>query len=432
MAKVVKIVAISAVWLLFGALLISLAVRSREYREQLVVRSLTLEIHGDESPLIDGDARFEVNEQSLLNTLKHAKIEIVGKRASSLNISFIESTLEGGGFVERAECYINREGDMTIEVWRRRAALRLMVDNYNCYLTDDGILFEAPKGSPILTHLVTGSYKPLFPSNYRGSIDSYVEDQIEQLDRVIESIEVERYPILKRQRENNDDRSEVQKRFINRRLLESEDEFDVRVMELRESNHKLRTLYADRARNIKSELESIDNRINRERVKQKKLRKKCEDLYNLLIFVEVLNSDPFWRSEVVRIELHEGSNSDMRVELIVRSGSFRVIFGSLDAVSNYSWGSGELNWKEIYDDERLWDDIYSVNQSSRYTFMGNVQMSRRRGVERIRSESREAVESIAHERLERLRNLYDNALVRVGWDRYREINVEFKSQVVCK
>ncbi|MFR9651027.1 MAG: hypothetical protein SNG35_03265 [Rikenellaceae bacterium] len=432
MKRIVNIATVVVVWVLFGVILTLLIMREREYSEQLDIRSLSFVIHGDESPHAQVDERGEVNERSLLNILDRNSIKLVGSRAYSVNFGYVESLLEGNGFVERAECYINRGGDMTIEVWRRDAAMRLMLDGYNCYLSYDGLLFDAPVGSPILTHLVTGSYRPLFYGSFRGSIDDYTEERIEQIDRRIEAIEVERYPILKRQRENDEQHGELRKRYINRRLLESEDEFDVRVAELRESNQRLRSQFHERSLEIKSELSTIDKRIRAERLAQKKLRKKCEDMYNLLIFVETINDDPFWRSEIVQIVLKEGSNSTMRIELMVRSGSFKVVFGSLDALYDFCWSEDAPNWSEIYDEDRMWSEIYAIDNRSNLQIFGNEQMIRRRGVEAVRREKRESVRSLVEERLDRLRGLYNDALVRVGWDRYREINIEFKSQVVCR
>ena len=51
-------------------------------------------------------------------------------------------------------------------------------------------------------------------------------------------------------------------------------------------------------------------------------------------------------------------------------------------------------------------------------------------MEQLRDSRNNVIESIVEERLDRLYNFYEEALSRVGWDRYREINIEFKSQVV--
>ena len=204
-----------------------------------------------------------------------------------------------------------------------------------------------------MTHIATGDYRPIFPKGYKGYIEDYAEAQIEDIDRVIEALEREKYPILKRREENNDERKEMRKRYISRKLWESEDEFDVLVATLREENQRLRRLYADRASQIDRDMSAVERRIDNERIKQKNIRKKCEDIYNLLIFVKSVNADSFWRSEIVQIIISEGSNSDMRIELLVRSGDFRVVFGALSTLNNFSWGDEQIDWNEIYDEEQL-------------------------------------------------------------------------------
>ena len=105
-----------------------------------------------------------------------------------------------------------------------------------------------------------------------------------------------------------------------------------------------------------------------EREKQKKLRKSYEDFLKLLNFVVLVEKDDFWRSEIVQIVVAKGPDGAPEIELVPRTGSHTVIFGSPDD---------------------------------------------------------------AEEKLAKLLTFYRRGLRNIGWEEYRTINVKYKEQVVC-
>ena len=150
---------------------------------------------------------------------------------------------------------------------------------------------------------------------------------------------------------------------------ESAEAFDKRVEALREKKASLRRAYRYRAQMIHAEIERIEAQQDAERLKQKKLEKSYEDFMKLLTFVETVEDDDFWRSEVVQIAAHTTPSGALEVELTPRSGGYRILFGRLEEV------------------ERKFD--------------------------------------------KRLR-FYRNGLSTLGWDTYRTIDIRYDNQVVCK
>ena len=119
----------------------------------------------------------------------------------------------------------------------------------------------------------------------------------------------------------------------------------------------------------REEIERIAGLQEAERRKQKKLEKSYEDFMKLLTFVETVEDDDFWRSEVVQITAKTTPSGALEVELTPRSGRFAVLFGRLEDV------------------ERKFD---------------------------------------------KLLRFYRSGLSSIGWSEYRTIDIRYNDQVVCK
>ena len=131
----------------------------------------------------------------------------------------------------------------------------------------------------------------------------------------------------------------------------------------------MRGTYRYRAGVIREEIERIAGLQEAERRKQKKLEKSYEDFMKLLTFVETVEDDDFWRSEVVQITAKTTPSGALEVELTPRSGRFAVLFGRLEDV------------------ERKFD---------------------------------------------KLLRFYRSGLSSIGWSEYRTIDIRYNDQVVCK
>ncbi len=375
-----------------------------------------------------------VTTQMVHQILRKAKIETMGAPIEALPLSRIERVIGENGFVESVRAYSNMSGELHIEINQRSAVARLLLNGYNCYITKAGFVFPAPSTTALYTSVVTGDYKPFFPSGFVGNIDDYLLEQIAKIDLEIEAIEREKYPIIRRELQNNEDKRDVRKRYINRSIFEDQDEFAQRVEDLREENRLLREKYAYRQRVIDQELAAIDQRIGRLKIRQKKLHKSCDDIHNLITFVGIVENDDFWRSEVVQIILSTGVESQMRVGMSVRSASFNVTLGSL---------KNEINWVEatkskghsgvkllVEQDEKEQKRVGVLDHIIPNSF--NVYSEQKAQIEKNRRQINREVGEAVRMKLSRLRDFYQEALPRVGWDRYKEISVEFENQVVCK
>ena len=184
----------------------------------------------------------------------------------------------------------------------------------------------------------------------------------------IAEIEREKYPLYRAERENDENIKALRRMTIKKGLFERRENFERRVKELREKKARLRREYRYTARVLQERIDKISARQAAEREKQKKLRKSYEDFLKLLNFVVLVEKDDFWRSEIVQIVVAKGPDGAPEIELVPRTGSHTVIFGSPDD---------------------------------------------------------------AEEKLAKLLTFYRRGLRNIGWEEYRTINVKYKEQVVC-
>ncbi len=385
----------------------------REHRKALKVEQLVINIADSTS---NGNL---ITTPMIKRILASEKIKTEGELVDEVPLSRIERAISKNGFVKSVRAYTNYQGELHIDIYQRSAAARILLNGYNCYISSEGYLFSAPPTTALYTPVITGAFKPLFPANYVGNIREYTTEKIDELELEIEKIEREKYPILQREKENNEDKRAVRRRFINRSAWESKDDFARRVAALREENRKKRELYAYRQRIIDKELLAISKRQEAVRERQKKLQKSCDDFHNLITFVEMVERDNFWRSEVVQIMLSRGVDDQINISLAVRSGDFKIHFGTLLTRQDYYQRPDD----ELTTSAKLRAMIPSATTSKRIRVQSAHKEQRRQ--EQLLTESIE-------KRFKRLEEFYREALPRVGWNRYREINIEFENQVVCK
>ena len=314
---------------------------------------------------------YLVSGRQVLRWISEAGIPTVGTAVDEVRLDGIERLIARNGFVDRVAASVPYDGGLRIRITQRKPLLRLLTDGMDSYVTAEGYAFGAPRASSLHVPVVTGPYRPPFPADYAGSVREYVDEQLRLVDKRIGELEREKYPLYRRELQNDRNIAALRRMRVKRRWwrLESSDRFEQRVGELRERKAQLRRRYRYEARLIQEGIDRLSARQEEERRKQKKLEKSYEDFMKLLTFVEFVEDDGFWRSEVVQIVAHTTPSGALEVELVPRSGRHTVLFGRLEEV------------------ERKFD---------------------------------------------KLMRFYRSGLRSIGWDEYGTIDVRYGNQVVCK
>ena len=308
-------------------------------------------VAGVEIEVVDSSSQGHLVSAAMVRGwISHSGIKTLGEAVDA------ERLIARNGFVDEVVAYVSYDGVMHVAISQRKPLLRMLTDGMNAYVTPEGYVFAAPRASSLYVPVVTGSYRPPFPASYVGSVREHIDQRLQEIENRIAELEREKYPLYRRELENDRNTSALRRMRIKRQWwrLESSKEFDARVDALREKKAKLRRTYRYRARVIREEIERIAGRQEAERAKQKKLEKSYEDFMKLLTFVESVENDDFWRSEVVQIAARTTPSGALEVELTPRSGRFTILFGRLEEVERkfgklqrfYRHGLSSIGWNE--------------------------------------------------------------------------------------
>ncbi|MCH5329430.1 MAG: hypothetical protein J1E04_00595 [Alistipes sp.] len=314
-------------------------------------------IEGYEIDIADSTAdRRLVTERMVREWLEGSGIRIEGSTVAELDVQGIERAVADNGFVGKVSAYASADGILRIEVRQRTPLLRLLTDGYDRYITEDGFVFGTPSSSAIYVPVVTGGFKPMFPADYEGDIADYRDMLISGENGIVHNISELRKRKAEIEHLNEALRGRIKEwRRVNTKIRWWNSEATREWKKNRETE-KVRqiALKEDSIRRNRRELMHIGTRLSAERNAIKKTEEKYEDLLKLLNFVERLENDKFWQSEIVQIVAARSASGVLELKLIPRSGSFVIEFGAVSNVEAkldklmkfYSSGLRNRGWNE--------------------------------------------------------------------------------------
>ncbi|MDE6374871.1 MAG: hypothetical protein K2L09_03900 [Alistipes sp.] len=352
-------------WFVICGYLCFAGFETRRARASRSVSQLEIEV-------LDSTSRgYLVSASRVREWIARSGIPTIGTAVDEVDLAAVEGLIARNGFVREAIAYVDYAGVLHVEISSQEPLLRLLTDGTDSYVTAAGYVFDAPKASSLYVPVVTGSYRLPFPKGYSGDVRAYIDARIAEIEERIVALEKEKYPFYRQEIEIEQRQSELRRRRIKRRWwrFESARSFEHRVAELRGENAVLRRNYRYESRLVQQEIERLGRLQEQEREEQKKLEKSYEDFAKLLTFVEYIENDAFWRSEVVQFIASTTPGGALEVDLVPRSGRHTVRFGRIAEIE---------------------------------------------------------------EKFDRLLRFYEGGLSRIGWDEYRTIDVRYSDQVVCR
>ena len=307
------------------------------------------------------------SSEQMHKRLQESRLKLEDELIDSVDAVAVAEFIAQSGFVRNADVYVTYSGTVHIDVKQHRPLLRLMCSGMNYYVTAEGDIFGAPNGSAYYTSVVTGSYKPIFGNAYEGNIGTYRAEREKAENAKLAKLGEE---ISAKKGEQRQCKSRIAELKKSRRQTILERVFK------QEDKYRQRLLgvNADIANCERKSLEiSVqiarldEQRLQVERSKRR-MNEKCDDFANLINFIGRVSEDSFWSAEVVQFVADTTRMGDISLRLVPRSGNFVVEFGTLA-------NSGE--------------------------------------------------------KLDKLLGFYEKGLSRVGWERFKTIDIRYDKQVIC-
>ena len=372
MKRFLSIAGTVLLWLLVVAFALFFNARARQHYAQATITRMDV--------VLTDSLQDEVlvKSKTVEDWIAHSKIPTVGTIIGQVDLAGIEQTIRRNGFIERVSAHAAYDGVLRIEVSQRQPLLRMAVEGYDCYVTAEGFTFPTPRLSSVYAPVVTGDYIPPVPAQYVGRVEDYILSLLAEADEQIEALQHQKVPLFEREREINDSLRGVRKIRIEKRFWKElrlnfqpsyQATYDLDVQRTRAYKADLRRKYRYKLRMNTKAIEQISAKQEVVRENQKKLMKRYEDFNKLINFVKYIESSSFWRAEIVQIIASTMSSGELKLELVARTGSHRILFGTADNVE---------------------------------------------------------------QKLDRLLSFYDKGLTNIGWEEFRTISVEYEGQVVCR
>lgn len=312
-----------------------------------------------------------VTSQKVREWILRSGIATIGSPIDNVDVQGIRRVIERNGFVSSVDACVSYSGVLSIEVRQRRPMMRLMTDGYNMYVTEQGFVFATPESSALYVPIVTGSYRPPVPPSYEGFVGEYVAERIAEYDDRIVQICKTRQPQYEREDSLKRERKAVRRERLPKVWFETEDEYLHRADSARLKKKQRVRRFDGLLRDVQRRLDGIAAEQTAVEKARKKTEERYADFLKLINFVGRLSEDDFWSAEVVQIIASVSSSGNIELEAVPRSGDFRIVLGELDDT--------------------------------------------------------DAMER----RLDKLLRFYRDGLDKIGWDKFRVINIRYNNQVVC-
>lgn len=365
MERIGKILFYAVLWSIVVGYIVYASVATARHRARQVVERVEITI-ADST-----ETGQLVTSQRVREWILRSGIATIGSPIERVDATGIRRTIERNGFVSRVDVSVSYSGVLNIAVRQRRPMMRLMTDGYNVYVTDKGFVFAVPEASALYVPIVTGTYCPPVPPGYEGFASDYVAERLDRCDERIRQIGKEKRPLYAREDSLREVRRTVRRERLKKVWFETADEQQKRADELRVAKKRKVRYYDGLLRDVSRQIDAVAARQNAVEQERKKTEERYADFLKLINFVGWLKDDNFWGSEVVQIIASRSSSGAVELEVVPRSGNFRIVLGEL----------GETEEME--------------------------------------------------RRFDKLLRFYREGLDRVGWDRFRIVNVRYNNQVVC-
>ena len=203
MPKYLKYTLLALLWGGVAAYLLYAGGKVRRHRAEQPVTRIEVEV-------VDSTSQLRlVSEATVRGWLARSGIKTVGEKIGAVRLDALERLIARNGFVADARVTVSYSGVLHVAVWQRTPLMRLLIDGYNSYVTEEGYLFAVPRASSVYVPVITGTYRPPFPASYVGYAADYRREQMQQIDDKIAELEREKYPLYRRELKNEENFSKL-------------------------------------------------------------------------------------------------------------------------------------------------------------------------------------------------------------------------------
>ena len=355
--RTLRIVLTTTLWIGIIAYIMVATHHARTSIDMVTVDSLAVSV-ADDNPL------GAVNEQMLASWVARSGVEYKGRSMNEVDVAALRRSIENHPQVRQARVYVDMRGVLHVEVSQYHPVARIKSSNgYDFFLTSDGHLLPPHPGFAAHVPVVTGECPFMMPTGYYGDYEQIKQRLIDEYKADMGELDSVRHTYATSLAELQAERAEWRSRYDKKWWGKERKEM------FRDTKQKRLAELAAKITAVEERIAAIDQKRTLLTENQKKSAKKYLYLYKLLNFVNFVEGDPFWRSQIVQINVTTPKGySTPQIEIVPRAGQHVVCLGDVER---------------------------------------------------------------AEAQLEKLLLFYREALAWEGWDGYRYIDLRYEDQIVC-
>lgn len=342
--RVLSIVVMVLAWcVIIAYMLYASHLAKRERSEQLVQEVVVT--------IVDSTATRQFSSSAdILRKLKSAGFRFEKQPIESVDVVSATNYLLKSGYISDVDMYVTSSGRMVVDIDQHEPFVRFMATGYNSYITTEGHIFRAPRGSAYHTAVITGNLRPLFAPGYEGSIESHYRGVMEEQNHRLQQLASERSKLRHEERKCVERIKEL-KNSRRRKFFEKKSNYEQRLkgveMSIVES--------AAQSRKFRAQRQGVERKQMEVESKRQRLAQRYNDFCALMDFVTETESDDFWGAEIVQYVADTTSQGEICLRLIPRSGDFTIEFGTLATAADkldklhkfYDDGLSNMGWERF-------------------------------------------------------------------------------------
>ena len=274
----------------------------------------------------DADRMSSITEPMVRSWVARSGVKAKGEVVGDVNTAELQRFISNQVLVKEARVWIDMRGVLGVEVSQHKPIARIKTNNgYDFYLTDEAWILPPTTTYAAHVPVITGDIQFMMPTGYYGNyeqikermIDEYVQQKSE-LDSSILQLRGGLTQLKKQRAETKAMKAGRLWREERRKALEK-NKSDL----LAQNDHDIAEQEKKIADSEKKQLRLVEN--------QKKSAKRYLYLYKLLNFVKFVEDDPFWRAQIVQINVVNSEVYDSpQVEITPRVGRHVACLGEIE------------------------------------------------------------------------------------------------------
>ncbi|MBQ0080625.1 MAG: hypothetical protein KBS95_03635 [Alistipes sp.] len=273
-----------------------------------------------------------ISQDEIIKILSKNGVNPLHKDVDSIDMSHIRDLVQMKQCVQQCKVWSTYSGKFNIDVKTFTPLFRLMVDGYDCFITEQGYIFHPDPCGSFYTDIVTGKYQPPFAKDYTGDVKQHFLKELFPIKKAIKTC-------LAEEKKSQFQIDSIQKALKQRKkaklrksFFESSKHFKKRNEDFAKETDYLCKKLAEEISQRKEALSQMQIFKEKTQLMLQQTTNAHSQFYKLLNFIKYLQRDSLFSAETVQLIAQTTSIGNISLSLVMRSGDYCLKVGELQGI----------------------------------------------------------------------------------------------------